>query len=137
MHARLTASLFSLLLLTACEAPIVGNWQSDAKLPNGERNTMTVKSDLLGKAVIFATPEWDHNQWVKFRFDIKGTEKDDGYRFDFEMRCTEASNGACIDRFKMDCKVYDGDDNGGLDKANCKGNGTWAYYAFDWERDEG
>jgi hypothetical protein len=137
MHARLTTCLFlGLLLLTACDNPMVGKWRSDQKLPNGQRNSMTVEDDLTGKATVYATPEYDHNLWVKFKFELEGKEQDDGFRFDFEMKCTYASNDVCVDKFDMDCKVYDGDDNGGLDKANCKGKGLWQNYPFDWERDD-
>ena len=114
----------------------MGKWRSDQKLPNGGRNSLTVEDDLTGKATVYATPVYDHNLWVKFKFKIEGEEKDDGYRFDFKMECTSSTDGVCVASFDMDCKVYDGDDNNGLDKANCKGKGLWVDYPFDWERDE-
>jgi hypothetical protein len=137
MDPRTLASMLGLgAALCACESPMVGDWQSDNKLPNGERNTMSVDSDLTGKAAIWATPNADHNYWVRFKFKLKGEEKDDGFRFDFRLTCTDSGTGECIDRFDMDCKVYDGDENNGLDKANCKGSGSWVFYPFDWERHE-
>ena len=54
------------------------------------------------------------------------------------MKCTSGpcnENGRS-DNFEMECRVYDGDENGGLDKLNCKGDDLWVAYPFDWERDE-
>ena len=85
MHVRTSLSLLLpfLLLATACSDPILGAWRSDKKLPNGERNTLQVDDDLGGKASIWATPEYDHNLWVRFKFSIDGEEKDNGFRWDF------------------------------------------------------
>lgn len=137
MRTNVFLSIFLLpllLALAACDNPVVGSWRSDKKLPNGQRNSLTVEDDLSGKATIYATPEYDHTYWVKFKFKFDGKEKDDGYRWDFDMNC---SSGPCNgDDFEMECAVYDGDDNDGLDKLNCKGDARWANYPFDWERDE-
>lgn len=123
-----------LLLATACSNPVEGKWRSDKELPNQQRNSMTVEGDLTGKATIYATPAYDLNLWSKFKFEFEGEEKDDGYRWDFDMECTsEQCNG---DDFEMECKVFSGDDNGGLDKLNCNGDGRWESYPFDWERVE-
>ncbi|MBW2526120.1 MAG: hypothetical protein JRI23_18205 [Deltaproteobacteria bacterium] len=122
------------LLATACSNPIEGTWRSDKKLPNDQRNTMTVESDLTGKATIYATPAYDLAFWTKFKFEFKGVEKEDGYRWDFEMDCdSDNCNG---DDFEMECKVFSGEDNGGLDKLNCRGDARWEDYPFDWERVE-
>lgn len=122
------------LLAAACSNPVEGEWRSDKQLPNEQRNSMTVDSDFSGKATIYATPAFDLGAWAKFKFEFDGEEKDDGYRWDFEMDCkSEQCNG---DDFKMKCKVFSGDDNGGLDKLNCTGDGRWTDYPFDWERVE-
>jgi len=126
--------LATALVASACSNPIEGDWRSDKKLPNLQRNSMTVESDLTGKATIYATPAYDLGLWTKFKFEFKGEEKNDGYRWDFKMKCkSDQCNG---DNFEMECKVFSGDDNGGLDKLNCRGDDRWEDYPFDWERDE-
>ncbi len=122
------------LVLGACDAPVVGSWQSDKKLPNGSRNKLTVESDLTGSATIYATPANDHNSWTKFKFDVEGEEANDGYRFDFNMDC---KSGGCDGAdFKMKCEVIDTTDEDAPDKMDCEGNKRWDDYPFDWERDE-
>jgi hypothetical protein len=128
-HGLLWVLLPAALTLTACDAPVVGSWQSDVKLTDGSRNTMNVDSDLSGSAKIHATPASDTTAWVGFKFDFTGAEKDDGITWQFAMECV---SGDCVDEdFKMDCQVID--EGSDPVKMNCVGRGRWASYPFDWE----
>ena len=135
----LTRSLLCLLapaalVLAACDAPVVGTWQSDVSLtpapPWGTRNRMVVDSDLAGEAKIYAAPASDHTAWTSFKFEFTGEEYDDGITWRFAMSCV---SGPCSnDDFKMKCQVVD-EGNDGPIKMECEGNNRWAAYAFDWE----
>lgn len=115
--------------LAACDAPIVGEWRSDKKLGNGERNVLTVASDFTGTAEIFATPASNHALWNKFEFDVEW--EDDVEEYDLTMDCDK---GPCDkDDFVMECIVID-EENGEVEKLECKAGGEWAKYVFDFER---
>jgi hypothetical protein len=123
--------LSCLLLLTACDAPVVGLWESDAKLGNGERNKLEVIDDTTGDAKIWATTCAECADWVRFKFDFDW--EDQGLEFDFKMECKD---GPCDGAdFKMECEVIE-EEGTGEEKMDCKGDGDWASYAFDWQRDE-
>jgi hypothetical protein len=124
------ALLACLLPLTACHAPAVGFWESDSKLGNGERNKLQLYDDLGGKAEIWATTCETCNDWVEFKFDVEWEEQ--GTEFDLDMEC---SKGNCDGSdFKMECEVIEEDS--GEEKMDCKGDGSWSNYPFDWQRDE-
>src|SRR5437773_12410350 len=94
-----------LLCLTAwgCHAPITGDWTSLDQLGNGQKNQLAVSSDNSGDAVVFATPENNHAQWVRFHFSASWRASDTN--FDFQMRC---DGGPCNDDdFEMDCQIVD------------------------------
>ena len=126
-----TAIVFALPLLTACSSPLVGEWLSDSKLSNGEKNRLTVYSDNTGDARIFATSKVDLQSYTKFKFTFDW--KPNGEEFDFDMKC---SDGPCDnDDFDMDCKIIREGDNR-ADKMDCKGSARWKDYPFNWERSE-
>lgn len=109
---------------------MVGFWESDGKLGNGERNKLEVRSDLTGEAEIWATTCTACNDWVEFKFDVEW--EDQGLEFDLDMECDKGPcDGA---NFKMECEVIEESD--GAEKMDCKGDGSWKGYAFDWQRDE-
>lgn len=112
-----------------CNAPAVGEWRSAHKLGNGERNQLVVNSDQTGSAVVWATHPADANAWNKFRFDLAWEDFTEEFRFD--MACRECAP----ESFKMRCIVVAPTD-GTADKMDCKGDGSWTGYAFDWERVE-
>ena len=121
--------LVSLLALTACDAPVVGLWESDSKLGNGERNELELYSDATGDAKIWATTCKECNDWVRFKFDV--VWEDQGAQFELDMECDE---GPCTGSdFKMDCEVFE-EAESGEEKMDCSGNGSWSGYAFDWQR---
>lgn len=122
---------FALLSLTACSAPVVGEWLSDSKLSNGEKNRLTVYSDNTGDARVFATSKTDLQSYTKFKFTFDW--EPDGDAFDFKMKC---SDGPCDnDDFDMGCKVISESDDR-ADKMDCKGSDRWKDYPFNWERNE-
>jgi hypothetical protein len=132
---RLLLSLLlpAALALAACDAPVVGSWQSDVKLTDGTRNMLAVNSDLSGDAKIHATPANNTLAWVSFRFNFTGTESEDGMSWRFYMSCASSTSGPCNgDDFKMDCQVVD-EGTGAPIKMECEGNNRWAPYPFDWE----
>ena len=116
--------------LAACSTPVVGTWRSDNKLPNGLRNEMTVDSDLVGTATIYATPEGATTTWSTFQFGATGTEASDGASWKFKMACQGAT--CSNDDFKMTCEVIDEGTDEPI-KMNCKGDAKWDKYPFDWE----
>lgn len=119
-----------LFLLCACDAPVVGFWESDAKLGNGKRNKLEVRSDLTGDATIWATTCTACTDWTEFKFDVEW--EDQGFEFDLEMDCDDGPcDGA---NFKMECEVIEEDD--GTEKMDCKADNSWASYPFDWQRNE-
>ncbi len=118
------------LLLLACDAPVVGTWESDSKLGNGKRNKLETLSDNTGDATIWATSCKDCDDWVQFEFDVEWEDK--GLEFDLKMECDK---GPCDgDDFEMECEVIEEDD--GDEKMDCKGSGKWKSYPFDWRRDQ-
>ena len=135
-HRALALLVPAAFALVACDAPVVGSWESDVSLspppPWGTRNKMTVDSDLVGDARIYATPSSDHAAWSSLKFEFEGSEADDGLSWRFAMSCvSEACNG---DDFKMDCQVID--EGGDPLKMKCSGNHKWGAYPFDWEQVE-
>ena len=126
--ALMVAALAASFLLGGCDAPIVGDWRSDKKLANGERNKLNIWSDYTGNAIMYATPAYDHTTWVKFKFDV--VWEDETEEFDLKMDCR---SGPCDgDDFTMECQVIDeGDDQ--LLKLGCDGNKKWSDYPLDWE----
>ncbi|MBI4705811.1 MAG: hypothetical protein HY744_32355 [Deltaproteobacteria bacterium] len=115
--------------LLACGNPIVGEWQSEKKLGNGQRNKLVVNDDQSGEALIYATPATNHAEWHKFKFDLTWEEYADG--FELAMDCK--SGGCDHDDFKMTFEIVD---EGGDDpyKMDCKANKSkWTKYPFDWE----
>ncbi len=126
----LFAAALAAFLLVGCDAPIVGDWRSDKKLGNGERNKLHVWDDYTGQALIYATPTGDPSAWVKFTFDLDW--EDETEEFDLHMDC---DTGPCDgDDFTMECEVVDEGDDTVL-KLNCQGNKKWANYPLDWEEE--
>jgi hypothetical protein len=118
-------------LLVGCGSPLVGDWESDKKLPNGDRNEMSILSDGTGDAKIFATPQSQPDNWVEFKFDLEWAE--DAEEFDVDMNCKK---GPCdSDDFKMTCVVVDEGD-GSVYKLECKvtKNARWENYPFGFEK---
>jgi hypothetical protein len=118
-------------LLTGCGSPLVGDWESDKSLPNGEKNEMTILSDGTGDAQVFATPQSQPDNWVEFEFDVDWEQDDE--KFDVDMSCKK---GPCdSDDFKMSCKVID-EDKGLTYKLECEvtKNARWQTYPFGWEK---
>ncbi len=120
----------STLLLAACDAPVVGKWESD-KWVADKRNQLVVRSDNRGAALIWATPKTNLEAWKKFRFDVRWEEEDDGKQFDFALDC---SSDNCFDDFVMRCIVLsEGDDL--PDNMDCRTRSDqWDDYPLDWER---
>lgn len=119
-----------MLLLAACDAPVVGKWESDKWVADHQRNQLVVDSDNSGEALIWATPKTDLTAWVKFRFDVRWEEEDEGRQFDFALDCTSDS----CDSFVMRCYVVSADDDY-PDNMDCHtGNNMWKDYPLDWER---
>jgi hypothetical protein len=115
--------------LFACGAPVVGEWESDSKLGNGKRNELTLFDDESGEGTIYATPASDPAAWTTFEFEVEWTDNVD--QFDLEMKCDK---GPCNgDNFDMECEVIVPDD-GTVDKLDCKAEGKWSKYPFDFER---
>lgn len=121
--------LLGLLGLSACDAPVVGNWRSDHELGDAKRNQLAVYGDFTVKATVFATSVSDPASWVEFRF--KGVWQDEGEIFDFDLNC---DTGICTkaDEFKMECLAVEEDD--GDEKLDCTGDQLWSDYPLDWER---
>jgi hypothetical protein len=131
----LAISVCLLALSTGCKSsPVVGFWQSDSRLGNGERNKLEVIDDFTGEAEIYATPAGDPNTWIRFEFEVSW--EDLGQEFEFDLNCTD---GPCVgkgDDFDMVCEALliesDGEE---LDKLDCEGDKKWAGYPLQWERD--
>lgn len=118
-------------LATGCTAPIVGNWESDKRLDNGEKSKLAVFDDFSGEASIYATSKADPATWVNFSFDFIWEDEVD--EFDFAMECSSDNCGEGND-FTMECRVIEVDS--GAEKLDCSADGRWADYPLDWERDE-
>lgn len=124
-------SLALLLSLSACSSPIVGFWESDSKLGNGQRNELDIFDDNTVEAEIYATTCKECEDWVKFKFEGDWEEFD--LEFELDLECQEGNcDGA---DFKMDCEVIE-EEGSGEEKMDCKGDGLWENYAFDWQRNE-
>ena len=74
--AQAAAALTLLCSMTACNTadPIVGEWQSDRRLENGERNQMFFYSDNSGEAEIYASPPGQPGVWLRIDFETEWTE---------------------------------------------------------------
>jgi hypothetical protein len=118
-------------LLVACDAPAVGTWESDAKLGNGKRNKLELLSDYTGSATVYATTCTACTDWTDFKFKVEW-EEDGAEAVDLDMKC---KSGPCDGNdFAMECEVVEEED--GAEKMDCKANGNWDAYPFDWERNE-
>jgi hypothetical protein len=127
------AALVLFLCATGCESPIVGQWESDTELGNGEKNKLEVFKDFTAELTVFATPIGQPDAWMEFRFD--GQWEDDDTEFDFEWEC---DGGACTeaDQFTMECEAVEEED--GDEKLDCRGaeGSLWRSYPFDFQRSE-
>jgi len=132
MTTRSTLLLSAItVLLVACDAPVVGEWESD-RLGNDEKNELFAYSDLTGEATIWVTPKDDLDNWIKFKFDL--IWEDEGTEFDFEFEC-DSKSCSSDDDFKMECEVVEPDDNT-EDRLDCKSkNSRWKSYPLQWERE--
>lgn len=121
----------SFLLLAACDAPVVGKWESDKWVADHQRNQLVVKDDNRGEALIWATPKANLEVWEKFRFNVRWEEEDEGTQFDFALDC---SSDNCFDDFVMRCYVVSENDDL-PDNMDCHtNNALWKDYPLDWER---
>jgi len=132
--SKLFASSVLLVLATGCGGlPVAGDWESDKKLSNGEKNTLDVYDDFTADAKIYATPTSDPTTWVRFEFDVDWytLETDGQYRFD--LTC---SDGPCDgDDFTMECNLIEIESDGAkLQKLDCNGESKWDHYPLQWER---
>ena len=127
--AVITLGLAACSMCGCGSPPVVGEWLSDAKLSNGERNRLSVSDTFDGDARIWATSKSDPTLFIKFKFNFSW--EDGGQDFDFNMKCTE---GPCSnDDFTMRCQVISEDSNK-ADKMDCRANNRWKQYPFNWER---
>ena len=117
-------------LLCACDAPVVGAWESDT-LGNDDKNHLTVDSDFSGKAELHVTPKNEPNNWRTI--DFKLDWEDEGNEFDFALECD--SDNCDGDDFVMECQVIEPED-GTEDRLDCKTNSDkWAEYPLQFERE--
>ena len=130
--AQAAAALTLLCSMTACNTadPIVGEWQSDRRLENGERNQMFFYSDNSGEAEIYASPPGQPGVWLRIDFETEWTEFA-GSEFEIEMKCDDDECNSSDD-FELDCLGFK--QNGGDLKLDCDGDGKWASYVFNWEK---
>ncbi|MEZ4437527.1 MAG: hypothetical protein R3B72_00435 [Polyangiaceae bacterium] len=120
--------------LVACGGgpAVLGDWESDKRLENGEKNELELNEDYTGEAMIWATPASNPTLWTQFRFEVAwGFE---GADYNFDLNCIE---GPCNgDDFDMDCNVFlvDNGDGSESEKLDCEGDKKWASYPLQWER---
>jgi len=122
-----TLPMLAALALGACAQeddgpdPLIGSWESRDSVA-GERNELQIDPDLRGDATIWFFFEGD---LYYADFDVSARVLEEGSRYELEMQCEGCSD---FD-FDMDCDlVYD-------DRLECDGDGPWADYVFEWERD--
>lgn len=121
---------FPLLGSIACgPEPVTGAWRSTEKLGNGERNEMFIASDGSGDATLWATPEGQPDNWIRFDFNHDWEDKGSS-TFEMDMECDEDyCNG---DDFTMECDGFDVGNNTLV--LDCKGDNKWGGYVFNWEQ---
>jgi hypothetical protein len=116
------------LILPGCTYAIERDWESLAKLDNGEYNRMSAYTDGTADATIHATTPGTPGSWTKFYFEGTWEEVDD--EFLFEWSCKK---GPCdADDFGMRCDIVDEEINKTL-KLDCVANGKWKAYPFNWQ----
>ena len=117
--------------LTACDAPVVGNWRSVSKMGNGQRNELSVSGDYTGEAKIHAASVQAPDTWTTLRFELTWGATEDGEDYEFDLECDK---GVCTkaDEFDMVCKGIQLDS--GEERLDCSGEKLWRDYPFNWER---
>lgn len=125
-----------LALATGCASdPVLGDWESDRRLSNGEKNKLELLEDFTGEAEMWATPLSDPNAWFRFEFEVEWWQEEGSGQYGFDFDCTE---GPCnSDDFDMDCELIEVDDDEGapLQKLDCEGDEKWGDYPLQWQRD--
>ncbi|MBM4359000.1 MAG: hypothetical protein FJ096_12920 [Deltaproteobacteria bacterium] len=118
----------AVLLLPGCNYAIERDWESLAKLGNGEYNRLAAYTDGTADATIYATTNATPGTWTKFYFEGTWQEADDEFVFDFQCK-----KGPCgEDDFDMRCDIIDEEINQTL-KLDCFANGKWKNYPFNWQ----
>lgn len=133
--STLTFAACLLALATGCAAdPILGDWESERRLSNDEKNKLELYDDFTGDAEIWATPLSDPNAWYRFEFEVSWWREEGTGQYGFDLNCTE---GPCSgDDFDMDCELIEVDgDEGPLQKLDCEGEKKWENYPLQWQRD--
>lgn len=121
--SRARIAIFIVAGVAGCASPVIGDWQSTAVQGiNGERNEMKLNDDESGQATIYF---YEGDAAYVADFDIEWEDRGDDFRID--MECDDCVG---ID-FVMDCEV---EDDGEM--LECKADGVFRYYDFEWERNE-
>ena len=66
-----SAACLLLLTVGCAKDPVLGDWESDRRLSNGEKNKLELLEDFTGDAEMWATPTSDPNAWFRFEFDVE------------------------------------------------------------------
>ncbi|MBW2530462.1 MAG: hypothetical protein JRI55_03220 [Deltaproteobacteria bacterium] len=104
-------SLCACSVVNAYEDPaLVGDWESEDPIANGERNQLEADLDGEGKATIFYTPDnvYLHQDELDLRW-----EQTDEEEFEIELDCelsTLFAGGCGAHDFRMVCDVKDDGD---------------------------
>jgi len=127
-----TLVLSTTAMLAGCAASPEGDWQSDTKLGNGEKNEMSLTAgDMRGSATLWATRAGE-SSFTEFEFDVEWQEKRNGeYEFDLECDSGPCEDGA--NDFEMECDFIETTTG---EKLDCEGDGRWSNAVLQWERDE-
>ena len=133
---KLLSAACLLALATGCASqPVIGDWESERRLGNNEKNKLEVYEDFTGDAEIWATPISDPNAWFRFEFEVAWWKEDGAGQYGFDLNCTE---GPCnSDDFDMDCELIEieNDEGAPLQKLDCEGEKKWENYPLQWQRD--
>ena len=130
-----SAACLLLLTVGCAKDPVLGDWESDRRLSNGEKNKLELLEDFTGDAEMWATPTSDPNAWFRFEFDVEWWREDGTGQYGFDLDCTE---GPCSsDNFDMECELIEVEDDDGLplQKLDCEGDKKWENYPLQWQRD--
>lgn len=115
--------LGSVLFLSGCGEDLVGKWEGQGGTLQ-DQNEMEIEDDGKGDATIYFSSGGSN---YKTDFDIDWEEGGGDDEYDIEMDCRADST---LD-FKMECDINDDGD-----ELECKGDGGWSDYEFEWKKDE-
>jgi hypothetical protein len=129
----LVASTTGCSALNAYEDPAaVGDWQSREATAGGRRSSMSVELEGDGSATLNYVLQSDPATALEDEFSLRWEQVGES-KFELRMQCETSSllgTGCASHDFTMSCAP-----EGGGDELECTGNGIWATFNFQWERE--